>query len=313
MMYFMNVVDFPINIGNRPPHSPPAFIPITFELAVLLGGSSAFLGSLLGPVQVPHAVPPAVRVGELPAGQRSTGSSCRSRCRTGKRPEDVMDDARLAGRGQRRGGRGVGAMTGRTIHGRAGPACCWAGLAVDRRLRRGPHQPDGRPPAAGAAPTAPATSTRTAWACGSRPPGTVPRQRVTGMPGAHHRQGGHQTTSTASPSGWTRRCCGWGRSATTSPAAPATARWATATASSARQMALRPPPSLIDFADRPVGYIFEVITKGHGLMASYAAELPVRERWAVVAYVRALQVSRHRHPGQGAGGRARPVSRRRRP
>jgi hypothetical protein len=46
MMYFMNVIDFPINIANRPPHSPPAFIPITFELAVLLGGSSAFLGSL---------------------------------------------------------------------------------------------------------------------------------------------------------------------------------------------------------------------------------------------------------------------------
>jgi hypothetical protein len=44
MMYFMNVVDFPINVANRPPHSPPAFIPITFELAVLLGGSSAFLG-----------------------------------------------------------------------------------------------------------------------------------------------------------------------------------------------------------------------------------------------------------------------------
>ena len=42
----LNAVDFPINIGNRPPHSPPAFIPITFELAVLLGGSSAFLGSL---------------------------------------------------------------------------------------------------------------------------------------------------------------------------------------------------------------------------------------------------------------------------
>jgi len=46
MMYFMNVVDFPINIANRPPHSPPAFIPITFELTVLLGGTSAFLGSL---------------------------------------------------------------------------------------------------------------------------------------------------------------------------------------------------------------------------------------------------------------------------
>jgi mono/diheme cytochrome c family protein len=59
-----------------------------------------------------------------------------------------------------------------------------------------------------------------------------------------------------------------------------------------RQMALRPPPSLIEYANRPVGYIFEVASKGHGLMASYAAELPVPERWAVVAYVRALQLSR---------------------
>jgi mono/diheme cytochrome c family protein len=59
----------------------------------------------------------------------------------------------------------------------------------------------------------------------------------------------------------------------------------------ARQMGLRPPPSLHLYADRPPGYIYEVITNGFGLMASYAAELPVRDRWAVVAYVRALQIS----------------------
>jgi hypothetical protein len=59
----------------------------------------------------------------------------------------------------------------------------------------------------------------------------------------------------------------------------------------ARQMALRPPPSLHLYADRPVGYLYEVITKGFGMMANYAAELSVRERWAVVAYVRALQLS----------------------
>jgi hypothetical protein len=44
MIYYMNAFDFPINVGNRPPHSPPTNIPITFELAVLLGGSSAFFG-----------------------------------------------------------------------------------------------------------------------------------------------------------------------------------------------------------------------------------------------------------------------------
>ena len=59
----------------------------------------------------------------------------------------------------------------------------------------------------------------------------------------------------------------------------------------ARQMSLRPPPSLHKYIDRAPGYIFEVATHGFGLMASYAAELSVRERWAVVAYIRALQVS----------------------
>jgi mono/diheme cytochrome c family protein len=59
----------------------------------------------------------------------------------------------------------------------------------------------------------------------------------------------------------------------------------------ATQMSLRPPPSLHKYSDRAPGYIFEVITKGFGLMASYAAEMTIEERWAVVAYVRALQLS----------------------
>jgi hypothetical protein len=63
----------------------------------------------------------------------------------------------------------------------------------------------------------------------------------------------------------------------------------------ATQMSLRPPPSLQDpkFVAKPAGYIYEVITKGFGLMASYAAELSVEERWAVVAYLRALQISQN--------------------
>ena len=44
MIYFCNVIDFPINVANRPMHSPPANIPITFELAVLLAGGSSFFG-----------------------------------------------------------------------------------------------------------------------------------------------------------------------------------------------------------------------------------------------------------------------------
>lgn len=59
----------------------------------------------------------------------------------------------------------------------------------------------------------------------------------------------------------------------------------------ARNMSLRPPPSLHDYVSRPDGYIYQVISRGFGLMPAYSAELPVEERWAVVAYVRALQLS----------------------
>jgi len=41
----------------------------------------------------------------------------------------------------------------------------------------------------------------------------------------------------------------------------------------------------------PVGYFFDVITHGFGAMADYSAQVPVDDRWAIVAYVRALQLS----------------------
>jgi mono/diheme cytochrome c family protein len=59
----------------------------------------------------------------------------------------------------------------------------------------------------------------------------------------------------------------------------------------AMNMSLRRPPSLHLYRDRPDGYIYQVIQEGFGLMPSYAEALSVRDRWAVVAYVRALQLS----------------------
>jgi mono/diheme cytochrome c family protein len=41
------------------------------------------------------------------------------------------------------------------------------------------------------------------------------------------------------------------------------------------------------------GYFFDVITNGFGAMPDYAAQIPVRDRWLIVAYVRALQLSQH--------------------
>lgn len=41
------------------------------------------------------------------------------------------------------------------------------------------------------------------------------------------------------------------------------------------------------------GYMYDVITNGFGAMMSYSAQIPPRDRWAIVAYVRALQLSRN--------------------
>ena len=41
------------------------------------------------------------------------------------------------------------------------------------------------------------------------------------------------------------------------------------------------------------GYFFDVITNGFGAMQGYAEQIPVRDRWLIVAYVRTLQLSQH--------------------
>ncbi len=41
----------------------------------------------------------------------------------------------------------------------------------------------------------------------------------------------------------------------------------------------------------PVGHFFDAITNGWGAMPSYAPQIPVQDRWAIIAYVRALQTS----------------------
>ncbi|MGH9537502.1 MAG: c-type cytochrome [Terriglobales bacterium] len=55
----------------------------------------------------------------------------------------------------------------------------------------------------------------------------------------------------------------------------------------------RKPPSY--HTDRlrkaPLGYIFDVITNGFGAMPDYASQIPPRDRWDIVAYIRALQLS----------------------
>jgi Protein of unknown function (DUF3341) len=55
MQYFSATSDYPINVGGRPLHSWPAFIPITFELTVLFGAIGGVIGMLaLNGLPRPH-------------------------------------------------------------------------------------------------------------------------------------------------------------------------------------------------------------------------------------------------------------------
>jgi mono/diheme cytochrome c family protein len=46
----------------------------------------------------------------------------------------------------------------------------------------------------------------------------------------------------------------------------------------------------------PVGHFFDAITNGWGAMPSYAPQVPVQDRWAIIAYIRALQVAEPKSP-----------------
>jgi len=59
------------------------------------------------------------------------------------------------------------------------------------------------------------------------------------------------------------------------------------------QRGFRQPPSYHEdrLRNAPVGYFFDVMTHGFGAMQDYSAQVPVADRWAIAAYIRALQLS----------------------
>ena len=59
------------------------------------------------------------------------------------------------------------------------------------------------------------------------------------------------------------------------------------------QRGMKRPPSYMEdrLMNAPNGYFFDVITHGFGAMQDYSSQIPVQDRWAIVAYERALQFS----------------------
>jgi len=75
-----------------------------------------------------------------------------------------------------------------------------------------------------------------------------------------------------------------------------------------RGFARKPPSFHIERLQKaPVGYFYDVITNGFGIMPDYASQIPVRDRWSIVAYVRALQLSQSASPADLPSGQAVPL------
>jgi mono/diheme cytochrome c family protein len=52
----------------------------------------------------------------------------------------------------------------------------------------------------------------------------------------------------------------------------------------------------------PIGYFFDVMTNGFGAMPDYASQIPPKDRWAIAAYIRALQLSQNATPADVSPG-----------
>jgi mono/diheme cytochrome c family protein len=70
------------------------------------------------------------------------------------------------------------------------------------------------------------------------------------------------------------------------------------------QRGFKAPPSFHDerLRNADAGYFFDVMSNGFGAMPDYRMQLSARDRWSVVAYIRALQLSQHAAPSDVPGG-----------
>jgi mono/diheme cytochrome c family protein len=72
-----------------------------------------------------------------------------------------------------------------------------------------------------------------------------------------------------------------------------------------RGLELRRPPASYHtdrLRNMPLGHFFDVITSGFGAMFSYASRVEPNDRWAIVAYIRALQLSQNAKAADVPGG-----------
>jgi mono/diheme cytochrome c family protein len=123
------------------------------------------------------------------------------------------------------------------------------------------------------------------------PAGTVPRETQTMRPEITQGRDRAGTVVSAIPIPVTRELMDAGRTRFEVYCAPCHGLLGDGVSPVSSQMSLRPPPNLHKLKNPGPGHIYQVVTEGFGLMASYSAQLSPSERWAIVAYLEALRRS----------------------
>lgn len=138
------------------------------------------------------------------------------------------------------------------------------------------------------------------WADGKAmrtpPEGTIPRERLVGSPGLTTGRVNGELVSTI-PIELNRQVLEVGQKQYNIVCAQCHGVLGDGNSVVAENMALRLPPNLLELSGKPDGHFFVAATEGYGMMPSFAGELNIQERWAVVAYVRALQRARSTQVG----------------